>query len=165
MADGSISPCRVGKRGTRSGGVGDGGAAAKRFIQMVRDAAEKCAGHERAELGSIGKRLAAAADQLEASTDWLLEAGLEDPEHTLAAAAPYLKQFGNVAGGYYLALGALAAAASIDGGAGDKAYLESKIAIADFFADNYLAESETLTTSVTAGAGKLSAIDPELLSQ
>jgi alkylation response protein AidB-like acyl-CoA dehydrogenase len=144
---------------------GDGGVAAKRFIGMVRDAAQQCAGHERAAFAGIGKRLEAAADQLEASTDWLLEAGLENPEHTLAAAAPYLKQFGNVAGGYYLALGALAAAAEIDGGAGDQAYLESKIAIADFFADNYLAESESLTTSVTAGAGKLAAIEPELLSQ
>jgi hypothetical protein len=144
---------------------GDGGAAAKRFIQMVRDAAQQCAGQDRTALGNIGRRLAAAADQLEASTNWLLEAGLEDQEHALAAATPYLKQFGNVAGGYYLALGALAAAEAIDGGAADKAYLESKIAIADFFADNYLSESESLTTAVTAGANKLEAIDPELLSQ
>ena len=92
-------------------------------------------------------------------------AGLEDQEHLLAAATPYLKQFGNVAGGCYLARGALAAAAAIDAGAGDKAYLQSKIGIADFYADNYLSESEALTTAVTAGASKLAVIDPELLSQ
>jgi alkylation response protein AidB-like acyl-CoA dehydrogenase len=144
---------------------GDGGAAAKRFIEMVREAAQQSAGQDRDALRSIGTRLAAAADQLEVSTDWLLEAGLEDQEHVLAAATPYLKQFGNVAGGYYLARGALAAAAAIDAGAGDKGYLASKISIADFFADNYLSESESLTTAVMAGAGKLASIDPELLSQ
>ena len=144
---------------------GDGGAAARRFIEMVREAAQRATGHERDALRNVGARLAAAADQLQASTDWLLEAGLADQEHALAAATPYLKQFGNVAGGYYLALGALAAAAGIDAGAGDNAYLESKIAIADFFADNYLSESESLTTAVTAGAGKLAPIEPQLLSQ
>ena len=144
---------------------GDGGAAAKQFIAMVRDTAKLAADHDREELGSIGARLAAAADQLEGSTNWLLEAGLEDQEHLLAAATPYLKQFGNVAGGHYLARGALAAAAAIEAGASDKAYLNSKIGIADFYADNFLSESEALTTAVTAGAGKLAPIDPELLSQ
>ena len=144
---------------------GDGGATAKRFMQMVRNAAKQFAAQDRDTIRSIGERLAAAADQLEASTDWLLEAGLEDQENVLAAATPYLKQFGNVAGGYYLALGALAAVSAMEGGAADTAYLESKIGIAQFFADNYLSESESLTTAVTAGAGKLPPIDPELLSQ
>ena len=144
---------------------GDGGAAARHFIAMVRDTAKLAAGQARDEIRNIGARLAAAADQLEASTNWLLEAGLEDQEHLLAAATPYLKQFGNVAGGHYLARGALAAAAAIEAGATDKAYLNSKIGIADFYADNFLSESEALTTAVTAGAGKLAPIDPELLSQ
>ncbi len=144
---------------------GDGGAAAKHFIELVRKTAQQAAANDREELRSIGTRLAAAADQLEASTNWLLEAGLEDQEHLLAAATPYLKQFGNVAGGYYLARGALAAVAAVDADAADKAYLNSKISIADFYADNYLSESEALTTAVTAGAIKLTAIDPELLSQ
>lgn len=144
---------------------GDGGAAVKHFIGMARETAQQAADQGRDQLGSIGARLAAAADRLEASTNWLLKAGLEDQEHLLAAATPYLKQFGNVAGGYYLARGALAAAAAIDADGADKAYLESRISIADFYADNYLSESESLTTAVTAGASKLAAIDPELLSQ
>ena len=86
-------------------------------------------------------------------------------EAVLAAATPYLKQFGNVAGGYYLARGALAAAGAIRDGSSDKAYLESKIAIANFYAGNYLSESEALTTAVTAGADVLSKIDPAVLSQ
>ena len=67
---------------------GDSGAAAKQFIAMVRETAQQAAGQDRDELKSVGARLAAAADQLEASTNWLLEAGLEDQEHLLAAATP-----------------------------------------------------------------------------
>ena len=83
----------------------------------------------------------------------------------LGAATLYLKQFGNVAGGYYLARGALAAAGAIRDDRTDKQYVESKIAIANFFADNYLSESEALTIAVTAGADRLAQIDPELLNQ
>lgn len=144
---------------------GDGGAAAKGFIDSVRNTAQLAGDDDRKELQNIGLRLGAAAEQLEASTDWLLEAAHADQEHVLAAATPYLKQFGNVAGGYYLARGALAAAGAIRDSSTDKEYVESKIAIADFFADNYLSESEALTIAVTAGGDKLVGIDPEVLSQ
>jgi hypothetical protein len=80
----------------------------------------------------------------------------------LAGAVPYLKQFGNVAGGYYLARGAMAAALMINEGSGDKDYLESKIAIAKFFADNYLTEAVSLTDAILAGA--LPKLNPEKLS-
>jgi len=144
---------------------GDGGAAAKNFIDSVRSTAEIASNDDRSELQNIGLRLRAATEQLETSTDWLLEAAHADQEHVLAAATPYLKQFGNVAGGYYLARGALAAAGAIRDGSSDKAYLESKIAIANFYASNYLSESEALTTAVTAGADMLAKIDPAVLSQ
>lgn len=144
---------------------GDGGAAAKNFIDSVRNTAEIASDDDRSELQNIGLRLKAATEQLEISTDWLLEAAHADQEHVLAAATPYLKQFGNVAGGYYLARGALAAAGAIRDGSSDKAYLESKIAIANFYASNYLSEAEALTTAVTAGADMLAKIDPAVLSQ
>jgi len=111
---------------------------------------------------SIGARLEAAAGALHASTDGLLEAAKADQEAVLAGAVPYLKQFGNVAGGYYLSRGAMAAALMINEGSGDKDYLESKIAVAKFFADNYLTEAAGLTASVLAGA--LPRLDPEKLS-
>ncbi|HBS35204.1 MAG TPA: hypothetical protein DEA50_09040, partial [Parvularcula sp.] len=41
-------------------------------------------------------------------------------EHALAGAVPYLKQFGNVAGGYYLAKGATAAALAANEAGADK---------------------------------------------
>ena len=141
---------------------GDGGAAAKAFVASVRKEADLLKAAKRDELKGVGARLDAAAKALDASTDGLLEAAKSDQEAVLAGAVPYLKQFGNVAGGYYLARGAMAAALMINEGSGDKAYLDSKIAIAGFFADNYLTEAVSLTDAVLAGA--LPRLEPEKLS-
>ena len=144
---------------------GDGGAAAGVFIGQVKAAADSLAADERQHLANIGKRLVPAAVALEKSTAWLLEAAQSNQEDVMAGATPYLKQFGNVAGGYYLAKGAVAAANRIEQGDADKNYLESKIAIASFYADNILPEAESLVAAVASGVDAMPAIDPEVLSQ
>ena len=143
---------------------GDGGAAVRAFIQNVKEQAIIAKAGKREELHHIGERLLEAVEALEASTGWLLEASKADQESVLAGATPYLKQFGNVAGGYYLARGAVASALAANEGADDKDYHESKIAVARFYADNYLAEAAGLTPSVTAGADAVTRLDPALLS-
>lgn len=143
---------------------GDGGAAVRAFIQNVKEQAIIAKAGKRDDLHHIGGRLAEAVEALEASTDWLLDAAKGGQDDVLAGATPYLKQFGNVAGGYYLARAAVASALAANEGGDDKAYHESKIAMAVFFADNYLTEAVGLTACVTAGAGVLSHINPELLS-
>ncbi|MEZ5983746.1 MAG: acyl-CoA dehydrogenase C-terminal domain-containing protein [Parvularculaceae bacterium] len=45
------------------------------------------------------------------------------------------RQFGNVVGGFYLAKGAIAASLALGEAGADAAWLEGKIAIADFFAE------------------------------
>ncbi len=143
---------------------GDGGAAAKAFIQDAREVATIARAAKREELKIIGGRLLEAADALGASTDWLLKAAAGDQEHALAGAVPYLKQFGNVAGGYYLAKGATAAALAANEAGADKKYLEGRIAIARFYADNYLTEAQGLTSAVTAGAATVARLDPAALT-
>jgi hypothetical protein len=143
---------------------GDGGAAAKAFIQNARDQAVIMKAGKRPELKQIGARLEDAATALGAATDWLLDAAAKNPEHALAGASPYLRQFGNVAGGFYLAKGAMAAALAEGEGKGDAAFYRSKIAIARFYADNYLTEAAGLTPSITAGAESLARLDPETLA-
>ncbi|MEK7266299.1 MAG: acyl-CoA dehydrogenase [Pseudomonadota bacterium] len=142
----------------------DGGAAIKSFIQDVREEATIAKAGKREELKIIGARLFDAAEALKASTGWLLEAAKVDQEHVLAGATPYLKQFGNVAGGYYLARGALAAALAVREPGADKAYLNGRIAIARFYADNFLTEATGLTAAVTTGASPLTRLDPAALT-
>ena len=143
---------------------GDGGAAARAFIQNVKEQAIIAKAGKRADLQLIGVRLEGAVEALEASTDWLLEAAKSGQDDVLAGATPYLKQFGNVAGGYYLARGAVASALAANEGGDGKAYHDSKIAVARFFADNYLTEAVGLTACVTAGAEAVARLDPALLS-
>ena len=141
---------------------GDGGAAIRDFIQNLRDEGVIAKAAKRAELKVIGARLLEAADALETSTNWLLAAKNQDD--LLAGATPYLKQFGNIAGGYYLTRGALAAALALGEAGADKTYLESKIAIAEFFAENYLTEAVGLTPAITAGASVIAPLDPAILT-
>ncbi|MEQ8177328.1 MAG: acyl-CoA dehydrogenase [Amphiplicatus sp.] len=143
---------------------GDGGAAAKAFIRNVKEEAILMKAGKRPAMKTIGARLEEAAAALGSSTDWLLKAASTDPENALAAATPYLKQFGNVAGGYYLARGAMAAALALGEPDADKPWLEGKIAIARFFADTYLTEAIGLTGAISAGAETVGRLDPAALT-
>jgi hypothetical protein len=143
---------------------GDGGAAMRDFLQNAKEQAVITKAGKREELKIIGARLAEAVEALERSVAWLLAAAASDQEAVLAAATPFLKQFGNVAGGFYLARGAVAAALALNEASADKKYLEGKIAIARFFADNYLVEAVGLTPVVTAGAAPIARLDPAALS-
>ncbi len=142
----------------------DGGAGARAFIHNVKEQAVICKAAKRAEIHHIGERLAEAVRALEVSTDWLLDAAKTDQEPVLAGAAAYLKQFGNVAGGFYLSRGAIASALAINEGGDGAAYHESKIAISRFYADTYLTEAVGLTPAVTAGAESVKRLDPALLT-
>ncbi len=68
----------------------DGGAAARALIAEIR---------ETAALDGPHPRLNAAADQLAAATDWMLDAPMND---RFAGAAPYLRAFALTLGGHYL---------------------------------------------------------------
>ena len=141
---------------------GDGGAAAFAFIGEVAKEADLASAAKREDVAHCGRRLAEAAAALKTSTDGLLETAKSDQEAVLAAAADYLKQFGNVAAGYYLTRGAVAAALLVNEDASSAAYYESKVEIARFFADRYLTEAVALTHAVAYGSAPR--IDAELLS-
>ncbi len=141
---------------------GDGGAAARGFMAQVDKEADLAGAAKREDVAHCGRRLAEAAVALKRSTDALLELAKSDQEAVLAGAADYLRQFGNVAAGYYLTRGAVAAALLVKEDASGADYYESKIEIAKFFADRYLTEAVALTDAIAAGA--LPRIDPELLS-
>jgi len=143
---------------------GDGGAALREFLKNVQETATIMKAGKRGELKSIGARLAEAADATAQSVDWLLEAAKRDQNDVLAGATPFLRQFGNVVGGFYLAKGAIAASLALGEAGADAAWLEGKIAIADFFAENYLTEATGLTPAVTSGAKIVERLDPAQLN-
>ncbi|MBB4659715.1 acyl-CoA dehydrogenase [Parvularcula dongshanensis] len=141
-------------------GMEEGGLAYD-FLDEVEAGAEalRASGHE--GLAAAGERMAAEAKRLRETTAWMLTAMRTETEAGLTGAVPYQDQFGYVAAGHYLLRAALAALGE-KGGAVD-AYLEGRIAIAAFYADHILPRAEGLAAVVTAGAGSVAPIDPELL--
>lgn len=92
--------------------------------------------------GETAARLGEAIDSLERATQWLLAQKTSDV--TLAGATPYLRLFGNAAGGCMLANQALASLREGDGAA--------RTALARFFAENIAVQASGLERSVTEGA-------------
>jgi alkylation response protein AidB-like acyl-CoA dehydrogenase len=98
--------------------------------------------------GALGEQLGDAVGALRDATDWLLAKGLEDPRNAMAGAAPYLRLFGTVLGGWFLARQAMAA--------GDD---EARVATARYYCEQVLPQARALVPAVTAGPDVLYAID------
>ena len=107
-------------------------------------------------LETIGKMLLASTASLSDATEWLL--ACEDPNDRLAGATPYLKMFGIIAGGYYLARLALAATAE-----DSDSWLDAKINTSAFYAEQLLPTAFGLLPSVKAGAAGLFSVPIESL--
>jgi len=102
----------------------------------------------------FGPELTDAIAAVREATDWLLANGLENPSHALAGAAPYLRMFGILCGGWLLARSALA---------GPDAGLPDKAVTARFYAEQLLPTARGFLPAVTAGADDLFAIPEDRL--
>jgi alkylation response protein AidB-like acyl-CoA dehydrogenase len=102
--------------------------------------------------GPIGDALADANAALREATDWLLAKGLEDPQNALAGATPYLRLFGTVVGGWFLARQAAAAEPLGD---------TDRVATARYYCEQVLPMARALVPAVTAGSELLFAIPAE----
>lgn len=141
-----------------------GGEATKSLITEIGNFAEGLSNSEERALSNIGIRLREATEALDEAADWLRAQSAERFDNVLGGATPYLRLFGNVVGGYYLAKAASAASSIRKRGEGDKEYLNSKVVLATFFAENILPLSPGLVSSVTSGADTLFATSIEAIS-
>jgi butyryl-CoA dehydrogenase len=80
----------------------------------------------------------------------------KNPHTAFAGAVPFLKLMGIVAGGWQMARAGLAAEKLL--GAGDRPFLEAKIASARFFADQVLVQAPALRDTVVNGGGAVMAL-------
>jgi len=128
-----------------------GGAAVRALIDDMRATVRALADHP--ATAPIGGRLGPAVDGLETATAWMSEH--RATADAMAGATPYLKLMGEVAGGWLLAKGALAAA---EGRAGDETFARSRISLASHFAETVLAQAPGQLAGITAGAAALEAL-------
>jgi 3-(methylthio)propanoyl-CoA dehydrogenase len=139
----------------------DGGAFVKGFLADQREVVSSLPD----ELAALAGPLGDALDVLERTTDWIF-AQRESPNDVFAGATPYLRIFGTVVGGLYLAKGAAAAQRLLDAGdtgTFDADYLQARITVARFYAEQLLPQVHGLVGAVTAGADDLYALNPAQL--
>ncbi|MEN6541718.1 acyl-CoA dehydrogenase family protein [Parvibaculum sp.] len=134
------------------------GEVVKGFIAEMRETAAKAREANHEGLTSIGAALDQGLDTLDKATDWMLARLKSATDDCLAGASPYLRLFGTVAGGHFLALGALAAVKA----EGDS-FLAARLATARFYAAQQLPLAAGLLAPATAGSETLYALDAEAL--
>jgi len=131
----------------------DGGRAVRTFFQMVSGeiADAKAAG----DPAGVAAALEPALQDLQAATMWLAQNAMTNPDNAGAAAYAYMDLMGVVSLGWMWLKMASASERALAGGAEDKAFHETKLAAARFFATRELPLSTALRRKVEAGAEAL----------
>ncbi|MEA2979027.1 MAG: 3-(methylsulfanyl)propanoyl-CoA dehydrogenase [Alphaproteobacteria bacterium] len=133
-----------------------GGAVVRAYLDELRATVKAVQAANDPAFGATGMRLAEAVDSLDRATTWLLGKVESAPQSALAGATPYLRLFGNAAGGCMLADEALAALRVANGEPA------SRVAIARFFAENIAVQASGLERAVTDGGDSVNAADAAL---
>jgi acyl-CoA dehydrogenase len=122
-----------------------GGRTVARYLDELRAIVADVQASNAPAFGATAARLSESIDSLARATQWLL--AQKGSQNALAGATPYLRLFGNAAGGCLLASEALAALRASDGAA--------RTALARFFAENIAVQASGLERAVTEGADSI----------
>jgi alkylation response protein AidB-like acyl-CoA dehydrogenase len=130
----------------------EGGEAVRRFLSEVGESAALCERTPQVQLNAIARELSRAHKAAESATAWLQQRMRTSPSDALPGASPYLRMLGFLAGAHYLARGALVAHERLTKGEGDRSFLATRLAVAQFFAEQLLPQAEALLGPITRGA-------------
>ena len=133
-----------------------GGAPLMAFAQMVND--EIAAAKEDEALKPLAEKLEKAGGELQAATMWLMQNGMQNPNHAGAGAVPYMHLMGIIALGLMWLKMARAAQARLANGSAGDAFYEAKVATARYYMDRFLPDAGALRRKLEAGADSLMAL-------
>ena len=137
----------------------DGGQAMQRLLAEVNETVETMKNGDE-ELQNMASLLEVEVNNLSEVTLWLggkmLEGELVDAS---SAATPYMKMFGQVIGGYYMAKAAILAKQKLEE-TKDEFYAD-KITLSKFYMEQLLPLASGYTSSVKAGKDTLYSIKSE----
>ncbi len=140
----------------------DRGAALGAFVEEMRmSLAALAAG--RAEATRARDAALDAVVRLRKTTDVLLAVLASAPDRAMAVSVPFLKQCGLTMGGWLLARGADIAAQRLAAGGSDRAFLEGKLATANFYATHILPQVLALEQIVAHGGEGVVGTDSTLI--
>jgi alkylation response protein AidB-like acyl-CoA dehydrogenase len=135
----------------------DGGAVAHAFLSMI---AAECEAADPA-LAFIADPLGKALHHGEAAAKLLVEQASANPDDMLGGAYAYMQLVGTLALGWMWLRLASVATEQLTAGEGDMAFLQTKLALARFYAEQQLPLCTTLRQRVKAGAGAMMALPAE----
>ena len=110
-------------------------------------------------LSAIAARLSPALADLQTASDYLLQTAGENMPSAAVGATPYLTLWGTVAGGWVMATEALEAARRLISDTDNRAFLETKLVSARFFADQLLPRSSGLLEAVRSSTDEVIGLD------
>ncbi|MGI4877902.1 MAG: acyl-CoA dehydrogenase C-terminal domain-containing protein [Janthinobacterium lividum] len=134
----------------------NGGRALRTYLGLLSQTIADAKGDER--LAKLAGGLEKASGELQASTMWLMQNGLSNPDNAGAAATAYLHLMGIVALGQMWLVMAKASHAALDAGASDAAFFENKLITARYFAERFFPDAGALRRKLEAGSESLMAL-------
>lgn len=144
----------VGRKLAQNGGRGVGA-----FFALVT--AEIEAAKSSPALSGFATRLETALGDLQAATMWLMQNGMANPDNAGAGSTAYMHLMGIVSVGLMWLRMASAAQAALDAGTDDKAFMETKLVTARFYAERIMPDSGALRRKLEAGAEAIMALPAE----
>ncbi len=138
----------------------NGGRAVQVLFKVIAE--EVAAAKQVPATADFATRLEKATGDLQQSTVWFLQNGLQNPDNVGAGAHSYMHLMGIVALGLMWLRMAKAAAELQAAGEGDAAFLNAKLVTACYFAERILPETGALRRKIESGAESLMALPPEM---
>ena len=139
----------------------EGGQTVKGWLSLLKEFDKELSKSTNPDIQAIRQRLAAGAQAVSESVEFILATAGKDPNAAFAGAVPFLKLMGVVAGGWQLGRAALIAESKINKKEGDQSFYAAKISTARFFADHVLSQAPGLAATVVQGAGSVMALSDE----
>jgi acyl-CoA dehydrogenase len=133
----------------------DGGQAARQLLAEMRQTLDELNAAGSPELKTTSALLRGGIDALDRAVQFVVNTGATDLKRALAGAAPLLRLFGIVCGGWQMARAALIATRQLTAGRGESGFYRTKLLTGQFYGANVLSEADSLAYAVTNGAGPI----------
>ena len=138
----------------------DGGATAKAIAAHIEQTEAQLLANGSPAAQGVAQRLANARQAFLEVVDFVAHSAKASPNAVYAGSVPYLMLAGNLVAGWQMGRALLAAQALLPQGQ-DVAFLQAKIATAQFYAEHILVKTGALRDSIVGGAGSVMALPLE----
>ena len=138
----------------------DGGKHVMAFFELVKDFIKQNEADETLKTGFLDP-LKQASKDLQAAGMFFMQTGMKNPNAALSGSTDFMHLFGHVCIGLMWARMAKAAMAALEGGAGDRDFLEAKIATGRYYMARQLPATGMHLKRIETGAEPVMALDAE----